>query len=92
MKLNVKKFQEGGMAPEAAPQEAPQAAPQEAPEAGGQEEMMAQLQEVAASIIQQMGPEAAMILAQMIVEMVQGGAAQPAQPAMARRGGKLVRL
>ena len=44
-------------------------------------------------IIQQMGPEAAMMLAQMLMQMLEGGAPAPAeQPTMQRRGGKLVRL
>lgn len=60
-----------------------------------QEQMVAQLQQVAQNIIQQMGPEAAMMLAQMITEMVQGAGQLPAeeqQPTFSRNGGKLQRI
>ena len=64
--MKVKKFQEGGMAP--APAE--QGAPQEAQMAQGQGDPQQQLMGLAQEIIQQMGPEAAMMLAQIIMEMV----------------------
>lgn len=81
--MKLKKFQEGGeMAPEATqPVEA--GAPQ-----GAAEDPMAQLQQMAQQIIEALGPDAAMALAQMIMEMLQGGAAEA--PAM-RNGGTLVR-
>lgn len=85
---NVKYMQEGGMAP--APEEAGMAAPEAGgapagPEAGGQEEMMTQLQQMAQQIIQQLGPDAAAALAQMIMEMLQGGGA-PEEGAPAEEG------
>lgn len=79
LKMKFKKFQMGGAAP--APE---QGAPQ-----GGPEEQLAMM---AQQIIEQMGPEAAAMLAQIIMEMLQSGAAQsaPAQPTFQRKGGKLV--
>jgi len=99
--MKLKYLQEGGAMPmEGDPNAAPAPAPEGAPAAGGQEEMLAQLQQVAMDIVQQMGPEAAMALAQMIVEIVQGGgqpqeAAMPApeeQPTYQRKGGRLFRI
>ena len=94
MKVNVRKFQVGGEVPTQDPQggmEAP--AQQTAPEAGGEDQMMAQLQQIAAEIIQQLGPDAAAMLAQMILEMIQGGAVQQeAAPTFQRRGGKIQRI
>jgi len=78
MKFNVSKLQEGGSV-------APQgAAPAQDP--------MAQLQAMSQQIIESVGPEAALALAQMIVEMVQGASQQAPQspPVLARKGGKLV--
>jgi protein subunit release factor A len=62
---------------------------QVAPQGGGAEEQVAQM---AQQIIQQLGPEAAAMLAQMILEMLQGAGGQEAQgePMYARKGGKLV--
>jgi len=76
--MKVKKFQVGGAAPEAPA----------APQAGGgpEEQIMAMAQQ----IVGQIGPEAAAMLAQAIMQMVQG-AAQEA-PAYARKGGKLVKI
>lgn len=76
--MKVKKFQEGG----AAPQQQGQAA------GPGPEE---QIMQMAQQIVQQLGPEAAAMLAQAIMEMLQGAQAQE-QPAYARQGGKLVRI
>lgn len=73
--MKIKKFQEGGAAP---------AAPAGGP---GPEEQIAQM---AQQIIQQLGPEAAAMLAQIIMEMLQGGGAE--QPAYQRKGGKLVKI
>ena len=83
LKMKFKKFQMGGAAP-APEQGAPQGAPQ-----GGPEEQLAMM---AQQIIEQMGPEAAAMLAQIIMEMLQGGAAPSAlaQPTFQRKGGKLV--
>ena len=75
----VKKFQEGGVAP------APEAGVQQ----GGPEE---QLMQMAQQILQQLGPDAAGMLAQIILEMLQSASAQTPQeqPQFARKGGKLV--
>ena len=79
----IKKFQEGGATP-AAPAQVPQ---------GGEEQMMQQLAQMAQEIIQQLGPDAAAMLAQVIMEMLQGvqqevGAAPEEQQFM-RCGGKI---
>ena len=94
--MKVKKFQVGGAAP--APEEqAAQGAPAEggAPAGGGNPEE--QLAAMAQQIVQQLGPEAAAALAQMIMQMLQGaqggGEAAPAgQPTYQRKGGKLVMI
>lgn len=81
----------GEMAPAEDPQA--QAAPGGAPqEGGGGEDPTAQIQQLAQGIIQELGPEGAMMLAQMIQEMLQGGGGQPAegeQPVFARNGAVL---
>lgn len=78
----VKYMQEGGeMAPET-----PMPEEQGAPAGGGQEEMMAQLQQMAQQIIQQLGPDAAAALAQMIMEMLQGAGGAPETGAPAEEG------
>ena len=94
----------GGTAPEAgAPAPEQQGAPAGAPEqggapaqGGGPEEQIAGM---AQQIVQQLGPEAAAMLAQMIMQLLQqgggGGGAQPTpqgEPVYAKRGGKLVML
>ena len=61
--MQIKRYQEGGATP-AAPAPAPQ---------GGEEQMMQQLAQMAQEIIQQLGPDAAAMLAQVIMEMLQGG-------------------
>lgn len=104
----VYRFQEGGMAPEGAamdPAAAAAPAPVEASAPAGQpseEEVMQQIHQMAQEVVSQMGPDVAMLLAQAIMEIVQGGAGmqgagQPmppaeAQPGFARRGGKLYRI
>jgi len=87
--MKIKKFQEGGMAP--APEAAPEGAPQGAPQGGGPEEQIAAM---AQQIVEQLGPEAAAMLAEAIMQMLQGGG-QPQQapqgePVYAKQGGKLV--
>ena len=57
-------------------------------EPGGPEE---QLMMVAEDIINQMGPEAAAMLAQIIMEMLQGGGQPQPQPTFQRKGGTLRR-
>jgi hypothetical protein len=84
--MKIKKFQEGGAAPAAPAQ----------PTQGADEQAMQQLAQMAQSIIEQLGPEAAAMLAQIIMEMLQGVAQGPVgQPqegqAFMRKGGKLVK-
>lgn len=84
----------GGVTPAPEDQMAPQGAPQEAPQ--GEDQMMQQLASVAESIIQQLGPEAAGAVAELILQMLQGGSqpmpAPEEQPAFQRRGGRLQRI
>ena len=79
----IKKFQEGGATP-AAPAQAPQ---------GGEEQMMQQLAQMAQEIIQQLGPDAAAMLAQIIMEMLhraqQEVGAAPEDQQFMRCGGKI---
>ena len=86
----VKKFQQGGpMGDPAMDPAMAGAAP--APEQGGQDQMMAQLEQMAMEIIQSVGPEAAAMLAEMIMGMLQqGGAPAEGQPVFAK-GGKMKR-
>ena len=87
MKVKVKSLQEGGqMAP--APTEGGAPA---GPEQGGSPEE--QIIQMAQQVIQQLGPEAAAMLAQVIMEMLQGGGGEQApqgEPVYAKQGGKLV--
>lgn len=87
--MKIKRFQQGGQAPEQAPAGAPvQGQPQGGP---GPEEQLAQM---AQQIIQQMGPEGAAMLAQIIMQMLEGAAQQQPQgaPVMQRQGGRLVKV
>lgn len=86
--MKIKKFQMGG---EVAPEQAGAPAPAEAGQAGGPEEQLAQM---SAQIIQQLGPEGAAMLAQMIMQMLQEVAAQQpqGQPVYAKKGGKLTMI
>lgn len=77
--MKIKKLQEGGVAPQAAPEGAPAGGP-------GPEE---QIMQMAQQIVQQLGPEAAAMLAQAIMAMLQQGGGQ-GQPVYAKKGGKLV--
>jgi hypothetical protein len=87
--MKVLKFQEGGMAP--APEAAPAPAGAPAPGGGGPEEQIAAM---AQQIVEQLGPEAAAMLAEMIMQMLQGGGqpqeAPQGEPVYAKKGGKLV--
>lgn len=86
---NVKKFQMGGPAPEAAPAEAPME--EGAPEGG--EDPMAQILQVAAQAVQTQNCEAAMAVCQALIQIAQGGAGAPAEePTFARNGAKLTRV
>lgn len=82
--MRIKKFQEGGEAPmEPMPQE----------QQPSEEQVMQQIAQMAQEIIQQIGPEAAAMLAQAIMEMVQGGGAEgaPEEQQFMRKGGKLMK-
>ena len=90
-KTAVRRYQQGGPMPAGDPTMvgAPvEAAP--APAQGGQDQMMAQLEQMAMEIVNQLGPDAAAMLAEMIMAMLQqGGApAEGAQPVF-RKGGKI---
>lgn len=78
--MKVKKLQQGGGAP--------------APQEGGNPEE--QIMAMAQQIVEQIGPEAAAMLAQAIMQMAQGaaqgGGASQGQPTYARKGGKLVKI
>ena len=85
--MKLKKFQEGGQVP---PQEQEQMAQSQGQQQASPEE---QLKAMAVEIINSLGPEASAMLAQLIMQMLQGGQqAQPAAPTYARKGGKLVML
>lgn len=102
MKLkNIYRFQEGGPMPEdpamagPAPEEAGMAPEAGAPAPGGEEQMMAQVGQMAQEIINQLGPDVAAMLAQAIMEMLQGGGGMPApeeQPVYQRNGGRMQRI
>ena len=81
--MQIKRYQQGGATP-AAPAPAPQ---------GGEEQMMQQLAQMAQEIIQQLGPDAAAMLAQVIMEMLQGApqevGAAPEEQQFMRSGGKI---
>lgn len=89
--MRIKRFQDGGaMTPEEAGMAPEQGAPMGGPEQGG--DPTAQLQQMAQQVIEAIGPDAAMALAQMIIEMLQGGGGEaPAQPGMMRNGGHLTK-
>ena len=80
--MKIKRFQMGGEMSQAGAEAPAQGQPQ----GGGPEEQLAQM---AQEIIQQMGPEAAAMLAQIIMQMLES-VAQQEQPAFQRKGGKLV--
>lgn len=85
----VKKLQQGGNLADPAMAGAPvEAAP--APAQNGQDQMMAQLEQVVMALIQELGPEGAMMVAEMIMAMVQqgGGAPSQGQPVF-KRGGRI---
>jgi hypothetical protein len=90
-KTAVRRYQQGGPVGDPAMAGAPvEAAP--APVQGGQDQMMAQLEQMAMEIVNQLGPDAAAMLAEMIMAMLQQGGAPglEAQPVFAK-GGKLKR-
>lgn len=88
-KTAVRRYQQGGPVGDPAMAGAPvEAAP--APVQGGQDQMMAQLEQMAMEIVNQLGPGASAMLAEMIMAMLQqGGApAEGAQPVF-KRGGRI---
>lgn len=91
----VGKFQEGGQMPAGDPSmQGGAPMEQEAAMAGGDEQaMMQQLAQMAQQIIQQIGPDGAAMLAQIIMEMLQGGQApvgeQPEGEPVFKKGGKI---
>lgn len=84
--MQIKKFQEGGAAP---------AAPVQAP-AQGEDQMMQQVAQMAQEIIQQLGPDVAAMLAQVIIEMLQSAeapvGAAPEEQQFMRCGGKIKKV
>lgn len=87
----VGKFQQGG---QMAPMDAnAQAVPAEEQQMQGDEQaMMQQLAQMAQEIISQMGSEAAAMLAQVIMEMLQGGqqvGEEPQGEPVFKKGGKI---
>lgn len=80
----VKKFQQGG---EVVDPQMQQETPQEGNAASPEEQLMAMSQQ----IIQELGPESAAMLAQIIMEMLQGGGQPQPQPTFQRKGGTLKR-
>ena len=84
--MKIKRFQMGGEMPQAGAETPAQGQPQ----GGGPEEQLAQM---AQEIIGQLGPEASAMLAQMIMQMLEGAAQEqaPEQPTYQRKGGTLVR-
>ncbi len=89
-KTAVRRYQQGGPMPaDPAMAGAPvEAAP--APAQGGQDQMMAQLEQIAMSLIQELGPEGAAAIAEMIMAMLQqGGAPGPEAQPVFRKGGRI---
>ena len=90
-KTAVRRYQQGGPVGDPAMAGAPvEAAPASAQ--GGQDQMMAQLEQMATEIVSQLGPDAAAMLAEMIMAMLQqGGAAGSETQYIFRKGGKMKR-
>lgn len=87
----VKKLQQGGNLADPAMAGAPMEAGAPAPAQGGQDQMMVQLEQMAMEIIQSVGPEAAAMLAEMIMAMLQQGGGAPAEQPVFSKGGKMRR-
>ena len=89
----VKKFQQGGeMGGQPSPEQMAaeeQAMQGGAPVEGGSPEE--QIIAMGQQIIQELGPEGAAMLAQIIMEMLQGGGQPQPQPTFQRKGGTLRR-
>ena len=96
--MKIKKFQQGGSADASQGQGQDPNAQQGGQSAQGAQQgqdPQAQIQQMSQQIIQQLGPQASMILAQTIMQMLQGaqgqGGGQPqGSPTYQRKGGKLV--
>lgn len=86
----VKKLQQGGPMGDPAMDPA-MAGGAPAPAQGGQDQMMVQLEQMAMEIIQSVGPEAAAMLAEMIMAMLQQGGGAPAEQPVFSKGGKMRR-
>ena len=91
----VGKFQDGGAMPAGDPSmQGGAPMEQEAAQAGGDEQaMIQQLAQMAQQVISSLGPDGAAMLAQIIMEMLQGGQAQVGEPQegepVFKKGGKL---
>lgn len=84
MKFSIKKLQQGG---EVVDPQMQQETSQEGNTASPEEQLMTMSQQ----IIQELGPEGAAMLAQIIMEMLQGGGQPQPQPIFKREGGTLRR-
>lgn len=91
----VGKFQDGGAIPAGDPSMhgGEQIGAEMRGAAGDEQAMIQQLSQMAAQVIQSVGPEAAAMLAQIIMEMLQGGQApvgeQPQGEPIFKKGGKI---
>lgn len=86
-KKSVRRYQQGGPVGQPMPAEgAP--APQ-----GGQDQMMAQIEQIAVSLIQELGPDGAAMLAETIMAILQSQSAPVGDSGapVFRQGGKLLR-
>ena len=94
--MKLKKFQQGGMVDPGMAQD-PAMAPQD-PGMGAQDPAMAggspedELIQMAMEIVQSLGPEGSMMLAEAIMMVVQETAQPQEAPVYAKRGGKLVKI
>ena len=94
--MKLRKFQEGGAVPSGDQSQGQAQAQGGAPDqtqapAQGQGSPEEQIAQMAQEIISQMGPEAAAMLAQTIMQMIQS-VAQQGQPTYQRKGGRLVKV
>ena len=78
--MKIKKFQQGGMAPEAVPASVP----------ASEQDPMTQLVEMAMAALEGQDPNLAMQVCQMLLELV-GATQAPAQQPVFKKGGKLIR-
>ena len=78
--MKLRKYQMGGAAP--APVES-------APVDNGQDAAMEQIAQMAVQIVQELGPEAAAMLAQAIMELLQSAEGAPQEAPVFKKGGKL---